>query len=597
MKRLSIDEMRAIAKAHEGKCLSEKYINNSQKLTWQCKQSHKWNATANNVKNGTWCPQCAGNQLLSIEEIRAVAESRGGKCLSEKYINSKTLIKWQCAKGHIWLASPDNIRSGSWCDSCARTANANKLRGSIETLHKIAKQRGGECLSEIYTHAHSIIRWKCNEGHIWENSANNVKRGQWCNICSSKRAGLSRRNTIEEMHKIAQARGGLCLSREYLGNKKLLQWQCAQGHQWNAAPSSIKCAESWCPKCGYESSADIRKKDIQIMYDVAKNRGGECLSSIHKSVNAKLRWCCAHNHEWSAAPVKILRGSWCPICSSHLGERICREFLEQIFQHPFPKARPKWLTNSEGNRAELDGYCPELSLAFEHHGQYHYQIDNLYSKNEAELAKRKKEDQYKEKVCLEHGIKTIVIPEIFTLTPIEKVVDIIESQCLQKEIDLPLNLRSIIVDLKKAYSNDHSKTLLEELKQIAREYGGKCLSTNYERSSAKMKWECIKGHIWEATPGAIRRGSWCLKCSGHERLSLQEMKLIAQSKGGKCLSEEYVNAHVKLKWECAVGHIWEAIPNSVKHRGTWCRRCAGKKNYTNFLKSWQLKTRENWADY
>lgn len=590
MKRLSLDEMRSIAKKRGRQCLSDKYINNREELSWQCKKGHVWKANANNIKNGTWCPQCAANIRLNIKEMHSLAEKNNGKCLSTEYVNCKTKLKWQCSNEHIWLALPINVKRGSWCDICARLANANKLRGNIDELHEIAKERGGECLSETYINSQVSMRWRCREGHEWSNCANNVKRGNWCNVCSSKRAGLLRRSTIEEMHQLAKDRNGLCLSKGYVGNKQLLLWQCAEGHQWKASATSIKSSQSWCPKCGYESSANLRKKDAQIMHDIAKSRGGECLSEAYKNVNAKLRWRCANGHQWHATLSKVLRGSWCSVCSSYLGERICREYLEQIFGFLFPKARPKWLFNSDGNRAELDGYCPELGIAFEHHGQYHYQVDNLYSRTKNQLEKRQKEDQYKEKLCLENRVKVIVIPEIFSLTPIESIIDVIRGECDKKEIKLPPNFdRSMIIDLKRAYSSNYAHIAIQELKAIAQEHGGKCLSVRYERSSTKMKWLCRKGHIFKTTANSIKRGSWCRKCCGLERLSIEEMKLIAEKQGGKCLSEEYKNARTKLKWQCAEGHIWEAIPNSVKHRGTWCGRCASKSNYKNLFKTRQNK--------
>jgi hypothetical protein len=590
MKRLTIIEMQNLAKERGGECLSAKYQNNNQNLLWRCKEGHTWNANANNVKGGTWCPHCATNIRLTIEEMHLLAKKNGGKCLSSVYVNSKIPLKWQCKNNHVWVALPTNVKSGSWCDICARTSNANKLRYGIEDLRQVAQANGGECLSETYLNAHTSMRWKCREGHVWQNCANNVRRGQWCDVCSSKKAGLLRRNTIDEMYRLAKERGGLCLSKEYLGNKIPLRWECAKGHQWEAAPSSVKSAQSWCMRCGFESSANLRKKDIQIMHDVAQSRGGECLSKTHKSVNTKLNWRCANGHEWSAAPVKILRGSWCPLCSSHLGERICREYLEQIFGYPFPKSRPHWLFNSEGNRAELDGYCSELSLAFEHHGQYHYQIDKLYSKTNDQLEKRQKDDRHKEQLCLENGVKVIVVPEIFTMTALENIIDVIENECVSKKIELSLNFKQgFSIDLKKAYASDYARTVLQELKDIAFEHGGQCLSEAYKRSSAKMKWQCRNGHIFEAPPNAVKRGSWCLKCSGHERLSIAEMKAIAEERGGKCLSEEYTNAHAKLKWQCAAGHIWEAIANSVKHRGTWCRRCSAALNYKNLLQKRSLK--------
>jgi len=64
---------------------------------------------------------CVGNmpKKLTIEEMQRIAESRGGKCLSEKYINNRTKLKWQCEKGHIWEAAPRR----SWCPYCSENKN------------------------------------------------------------------------------------------------------------------------------------------------------------------------------------------------------------------------------------------------------------------------------------------------------------------------------------------------------------------------------------------------------------------------------------------------------------------------------------------
>ena len=51
--------------------------------------------------------------------MHALAKERGGECLSTKYINTRTKLKWQCAKGHIWDAQYSTIRRGSWCPTCA----------------------------------------------------------------------------------------------------------------------------------------------------------------------------------------------------------------------------------------------------------------------------------------------------------------------------------------------------------------------------------------------------------------------------------------------------------------------------------------------
>ncbi|WP_413575496.1 zinc-ribbon domain-containing protein [Bacillus thuringiensis] len=51
--------------------------------------------------------------------MRKIAQSRGGKCFSETYKDNKTKLRWKCAKGHEWEATPNNIKSkAQWCPEC-----------------------------------------------------------------------------------------------------------------------------------------------------------------------------------------------------------------------------------------------------------------------------------------------------------------------------------------------------------------------------------------------------------------------------------------------------------------------------------------------
>ena len=93
---------------------------------WRCKENHLWYTSLGNVKNGKWCPYCAGNANLTLEYAKQIAFSRNGKCLSTTYRNSKTPMTWKCHQGHIWNIPLNNIKnSGSWCPYCAGIAKTN----------------------------------------------------------------------------------------------------------------------------------------------------------------------------------------------------------------------------------------------------------------------------------------------------------------------------------------------------------------------------------------------------------------------------------------------------------------------------------------
>ncbi len=115
----TIEDMQKIAEARNGKCLSVYYVNQTTKLQWQCEKGHVWNTTPGNVKEGCWCPYCAGSAKLTIEDMHALAQERNGKCLSNEYVNSLTKLQWQCEKGHIWNTTPGIVKEGCWCPVCA----------------------------------------------------------------------------------------------------------------------------------------------------------------------------------------------------------------------------------------------------------------------------------------------------------------------------------------------------------------------------------------------------------------------------------------------------------------------------------------------
>ena len=119
-KDAKIKEMQAIAKTRDGKCLSKKYVNASTKLEWECSKGHRWSSKPSHIKSsGSWCPECGGSKQLTIEEMRTIAKSHGGKCLSNKYVNAFTKLEWECSKGHRWMATPNHIKNrGTWCPQC-----------------------------------------------------------------------------------------------------------------------------------------------------------------------------------------------------------------------------------------------------------------------------------------------------------------------------------------------------------------------------------------------------------------------------------------------------------------------------------------------
>jgi len=564
-------DLKKIAQSRGGDCLGASHTNSSRKkFLWRCAEGHTWEALADSVKRGTWCPICSRNkQKKTIDEMRGLAKQRDGECLSQVYVNAHTKLKWKCKNGHIFKSTPSKVKQGRWCRECGNRRAAFNRRISMKKIQMIAKSRNGKCLSDSYDPG-KHLKWQCEFGHIWEASIYNIKPGSWCPICGYGKGGR-KSLSIEEMRDIAASRGGKCLSARYNNVDSKLKWKCENGHVWMARPASIKKGH-WCPDC-----AGVKKLDIEQVQKIACERGGRCVSTKYFSNHQKLKWQCAEGHTWNATYANIAWGGWCPECSSGLGERICQAHFEQMFGKKFPKSRPSWLINQDGYQMELDGYCKELALAFEHQGIHHFQQIDYFHSSEAQFHKRQRDDSQKRFLCKKNNVTLIEVPQIPESLKLPIVKKYILKQCKEVGYEIPVNAEHVNLTLNTAYSpNTHEKIKL--IREVASTHGGTCLSSAYFGMKVKLRFRCKNSHEWETTPDVILKGHWCPKCSSLKRgfirrLTIGEMHQLAKERGGRCLSQTYVNANTHLLWECSKGHQWRAIPNSIK-RGSWCLVCS-----------------------
>lgn len=194
MRRLTLKEMQTIAGKRGGRCLSQEYINDQTKLLWECAEGHRWKAKAAHVKDGHWCPECGGTKKLTLQEMQMLARKHGGKCLSQEYQGVFAKLLWECREGHRWKARPNAIKQGQWCPVC----KVKKLKLTLEEMQEIARKQGGKCLSQKYVNARTKLLWKCGEGHQWEAVPTSIKSGSWCPVCHAIRRANQRKLTARK---------------------------------------------------------------------------------------------------------------------------------------------------------------------------------------------------------------------------------------------------------------------------------------------------------------------------------------------------------------------------------------------------------------
>ena len=112
----------------------------------------------------------------------------------------------------------------------------------------------------------------------------------------------------------------------------------------------------------------------------------------------------------------------------------CKFICENLFQKPFDKIRPEWLTNNvTGKPLEIDLYNDQLKLGIECQGKQHYVHTPFFQKNKSDFRDQQYRDEIKRLLCEKHGITLIEIP--YNL-PESSIESFIKSQLILKQYKL-----------------------------------------------------------------------------------------------------------------------------------------------------------------
>jgi hypothetical protein len=184
---------------------------------------------------------------------------------------------------------------------------------TIEDFQNIASSKGGKCLSLRYKNTTTKLEFECVAGHRWKAMPGAIKYGSWCGKCVYIIQGNSMRGSIDIYTQMAAERGGKCLSTEFKNNAQKLEFECAQGHTWQASGAYIKTGH-WCSKCSTRRRGGKRKLTIESIQKLAQARGGKCLATEYNKSTEKLEFECAKGHRWSAVVGNVKHGAWCLQC-------------------------------------------------------------------------------------------------------------------------------------------------------------------------------------------------------------------------------------------------------------------------------------------
>ena len=372
----TIEQMRKIASYYGGYCLSTEMTKNLDRLEWKCKLNHTWVTSAQKIKQGSWCKKCSAkkaneSRTMTIQEMDRLAEKNGGKCLSIYYVNNNTSLWFVCKENHKFKSYSKSIKRGHWCKRCSNKKVMEPKQLTIKQMKELAKQRGGDCLSDSINNSYSKLLWKCSEGHKWKSTAQSVKnRKSWCPECTKlggikeekvrsifeqlfEKKFIKTRKVLDKRYELDGYNEELNIAFEYHGEQhyyfiKGIHFEITRFEErkrkddeklelckekdinlitipyWasNTDQSLIsfiktKLNEMNIPFINKEVKVEqnVYKKKLKALKDLAASKGGECLSDVYHGVKVKLKFKCKNDHVFDKTPDEILNANqWCGEC-------------------------------------------------------------------------------------------------------------------------------------------------------------------------------------------------------------------------------------------------------------------------------------------
>lgn len=180
--------------------------------------------------------------LLSLKEI---AESKGGKLLSEEYNGAHSKYKFVDELGNEFEAAGYSIKNGRWSPYTAQKRKAQSLfKYTIEDLKKKAKEKGGDCLSSEFMGYKKKYHWIDSKNREFFKTFDEVLNGQWSP--HEKKERLSELKTlynIQNLKEFASSKGGECLSDQYTRGDSRYVWKDRNGTVFERSWSEILRAD------------------------------------------------------------------------------------------------------------------------------------------------------------------------------------------------------------------------------------------------------------------------------------------------------------------------------------------------------------------
>lgn len=329
-------------------CVTKK---STKKAFWVCDKGHSWEAQiSSRTMQGTNCPYCAGNKILSgfndLETLAPpyLADWHPKKNLpllpSEIGPATATKVWWLCSRGHEYLSALNGRARGQGCPICSSKqllAGFNDFASAYPHLVKYwDSEKNGTDPSSVPRSAPKRLYWfRCNLGHEFRASTNQMSRltdgHSGCPVCAGKTLLVGFNDLATRLPEVCELWNhdkNLPLTPRDVtrASTRKVWWSCKidKRHEWLASVASRSKGQG-CPICtsryvvaGLNDLATVAPS-VAADWDLGRN-GNLRPSDVSSTTPKKVWWRCQFDsrHEWQASvETRAIRGLGCPVCSNH----------------------------------------------------------------------------------------------------------------------------------------------------------------------------------------------------------------------------------------------------------------------------------------
>lgn len=279
-----------------------------------------------------------------------------------------------------------------------------RVKLGLDSLVDALEKRGHTGLGEYVGNFEKfLIDFKC--GHEpYEMMPANYKKGASCLKC----VGMCPEE-VEKKFYLAIQTLGYKVHEEYKTARTKIKLECDKGHIFEMIPNAFNDGQK-CSVCAWESryekvqAVQVKKAKLKFIDKVIQNNhswiDGEYINNRTKLL---IDFHCSHEPNW-ISPDNYIRGRGCPYCSESNGEKVIREYLEElgivcVSEYSLPNSRKRY-----------DLLLPFENTIVEIHGEQHYEeVDFSGCGKGRTLTQEKANDKEKKEYAEKLGYNYIVV--------------------------------------------------------------------------------------------------------------------------------------------------------------------------------------------